>query len=227
MGKIMNTRLTAAVLAVSLLAFPVFAGIPVIDPSTIKTLQEAQKQVKLMNDQINEMKDQLQQAKLQVKALTDINNYKEFAKESVQGIVPDDWQALYDLTNVDVSYLNDSTQYEIDASVKSLANMDRLMEASGEGLHQQSQALEALLEELNNPEGIKSAADLQNRIALQQAALTLNQSKLDQMYRQHEIQRQVLDKQRESYDSCIRHIKADDFENFSYARASEVCGAAQ
>lgn len=211
----MKTKLKGVVLAMSLLTPPVLAGIPVIDAGAIA---QAITQVEHMLTQISEMEkqysmltDQLKQARQQYDMLTSRSTYERLAKESMQDLVPEDWQALYDLAQVEVDtdYLLNPTGYDEHANVKSLANMNTLMTASNKGLHQQSQALEDLLAELDKPEGLKNSADLQNRIALQQAALTLNQSKLDQMYRQYEMQEKILVEQRTRAVSCYRHKQYD------------------
>lgn len=211
----MKTQLKRGVLAVSLLAPSVFAAIPVIDPAAIA---QATIQVEHMLTQISEMEkqysmltDQLTQAKQQYDMLTSRSTYERLAKESLQELVPEDWQALYDLAQVEVDtdYLLKPTGYDTHANVKSLANMNELMGASNKGLYGQAQALEELLAELDKPDAIKKSADLQNRIALQQAALTLNQSKLDQMYRQFEMQEKILMEQRTRAVSCYRHKQYD------------------
>lgn len=220
-----------ALFSFSLLAAPAMAGIPVIDPAAIAQaviqVQHMLTQIEEAKNQVTEAKKQVEEAKQQTEILTSQNTYKDFARESAQDLVPEDWQALYDLTNVDVNYLNDASQYDPDGSAKNLAKMDELMAKSNQGLFQQAQALEALLNELNSPAGIKDSADLQNRIAVQQLALSLNQTTLDQMYRQHEIQGQVLDRQRQAHELCVREQKANDFEGFSYAKANDVCGGAR
>lgn len=211
----MKTKLKGVILAMSLLTPPVLAGIPVIDAGAIA---QAITQVEHMLTQISEMEkqysmltDQLKQARQQYDMLTSRSTYERLAKESMQDLVPEDWQALYDLAQVEVDtdYLLNPTGYDEHANVKSLANMDALMTASNKGLHQQSQALEDLLAELDKPEGLKNSADLQNRIALQQAALTLNQSKLDQMYRQYEMQEKILVEQRSRAVTCYAHKQYD------------------
>lgn len=214
-------------LSLFLMSQSVTAGIPTVDVGAIAQaviqVEHMLTQIEEARNQVEEAKNQLREAKEQTQILTNKNTYKDFAKESVEGLIPQDWQDLYAITGVETDHLNDPVKYNINANTETLAKMEALAAASNEGLYQQSVALEDLLNELNNPNGIKDSADLQNRIALQQAALTLNQSKLDQIHRQHDMQRDAQSMQRAAYERCIKNERANNYKSFSYDAADQAC----
>ncbi|WP_278976992.1 type IV secretion system protein [Oligella urethralis] len=183
------------------LASPVFAsGIPVVDAASIA---ESVKQLTAMKEQIENQVKQITELKNQVTALTDGKNLGNVLKEAVTHAVPDDWQELYNTVNVDISKLTNPTTYDPNASLKNLANIEKMAQMATARIQPMLKDIEGLMSEINSSEGVKASTDLQNRISVQQAALALNQTQLDQMYRLYQINEQVIYEQNKRRDSCL------------------------
>lgn len=64
--------------------------------------------------------------------------------------------------------------------------------------------IKALMDRVNTTQDAKASADLQNRIALENAYIQQNQTRLDMMERFMALDEKVQFKKRQAYDNCLR-----------------------
>lgn len=179
-------------------------GIPVVDAMAIA--QDRVNQVERIAkaiEQINQLKTQIDQMKLQYKALTGTRNLGAIAQNpALRDYLPSDWKAVYDgVASGGYRGLTGSARAIRDASVV-LDTCARLTgsrkiqceRASSKAAMDKAFALEAydkartrweqisqLMQSINQTTDPKSIAELQARINAEQAALQNEQTKL-QMY---------------------------------------------
>ena len=83
-----------------------------------------------------------------------------------------------------------------------------IRDAKGERLYTPEQVerlrlIKRLMDQVNQTQDMKAAADLQSRIALENAKIQQNQTNLDMMARFMDIQEKVQVKKRQNRDRCI------------------------
>ena len=64
--------------------------------------------------------------------------------------------------------------------------------------------IKRLMDQIDQTQDMKAAADLQSRIALENAKIQQNQTNLDMMARFMDIQEKVQVQKRQNRDSCLR-----------------------
>jgi len=175
------------------------AGIPVFDEAAILKYGE---QIVQMKEQIDNQISQITELKNQVKALTGGREMGNLLKDTVKDQIPDEWNDIYKMVNIDTSNLTDPKKYDPVANLKMLASIQKMTETAFADTKKRQGNINALQAALNNTTDIKAATDLQGRIAAEQATIANNQTKLDQMARMYEIQQQVNDQQRRKYEEC-------------------------
>lgn len=174
-------------------------GIPVIDAAAILKYGE---QIIQMKEQIDNQISQITELKNQVKALTGGREMGNLLKDTVKDQIPDEWSDIYKMVNIDTSNLTDPKKYDPEANLKMLASIQKMTETAFADTKKRQGNIDGLTQALNNTTDIKAAADLQGRIAAEQATIANNQTKLDQMARMAVIQQKVNDEQRWSYEMC-------------------------
>lgn len=175
-------------------------GIPTIDKAAILKYGE---QIIQMKEQIDNQIKQITELKSQVKALTGGREMGNLLKDTVKDQIPDEWNDIYKLVNIDTSNLTDPKKFDPEANLKALAGIQQMTETAFADTKSRQNNIDGLMRELNNTTDIKAAADLQGRIAAEQATIANNQTKLDQMARMYEIQKEVNARQRTAYNQCV------------------------
>lgn len=176
------------------------SGIPVNDAAAILKYGE---QIIQMKEQIDNQIKQITEMKNQVKALTGGREIGNLLKDTVKDQIPDEWGDIYKMVNIDTSNLTDSKKFDPEANLKALAGIQQMTETAFADTKKRQGNIDMLMQELNNTQDIKASTDLQGRIAAEQATIANNQTKLDQMSRMYEIQKEVNARSRTAYNGCV------------------------
>ena len=182
--KLYKVKKTAAALAVGLMvatAAPTMAGgIPVYDGAAVA---KAVEQVVKMGQQIDNQIKQITELKNQVKALTGNRNLGNILKTEALEQLPDEWKSVYDAAmqtkSGNFNNLLSSKGYNQNADNERLIKHFDLTLKAIKDSELRFQNIKALMDRVNTTQDAKAAADLQNRIALENAYIQQNQTQLD------------------------------------------------
>lgn len=188
-------------------------GIPTIDKSAIVQFVQ---QIAHMKEQIDNQIAQINELKSQVEAVTGGRAKGGLHRANVPDRIPSEWQEIYQLMDVDITHLKDPKALEPDAELKSLASVYERSEMALADTQLRLDNINALTDEINVTTDIKDSADLQSRIAAEQAVITNNQVKLDQMARMYELQKDVIYQQSTARDACILENWSSDNSDACY-----------
>ncbi len=181
-------------------------GIPTFDGAAAANALQSLIQMKT---QIENQIKQLTELKSQVQAMSGSRNLGNIATDLVKDQIPTEWQAVYNnAKNTDyTSLLNNGKNYSSKTALQQLANSTTLSEKAFNELKNQLKTLETLQNQINSTQDIKAAADLQNRIAVEQAKINNTQIKLDMMDRMFKQQEKVERAKYAMRESCMsRHM---------------------
>jgi len=201
----MKLKATATVLGLSLaLAVPSFnasAAMAVIDRASILKYIE----------QIREMRAQLEQAREQYKSLTGIRGFGDlFNNPLLREYLPEEWTDLYDAVQQgDISGISgrvdeliaaaqEGSIEEISEDVETrrarLGAVNRAVgEAGFEAAIERAEQIQNLIEEISNTEDPKGIAELQARIAGEQAAVANEIAKLQLVAMLQQAEERMID----------------------------------
>jgi tagB5 len=208
---------TAVILTVGLATTPLTvtaSGIPVVDGAA--ATQRAQNFVQQMAEyakQLTQMKNQYEQQVQQFKSLTGSRNLGNILKDTVKDQVPSEWSAIYKgAKNIDYKSVINSKGYDSKTAdrmaVKNLQDMEEVFKSTKTQLDN----LTGLMNQINQTQDMKAAADLQNRIAVEQAKIANNQTKLDMLDRLYAQQKDVERRKYASREACMaKHIRDGNY----------------
>ena len=208
---------TAVLLTVGLATTPLTvtaSGIPVVDGAA--ATQRAQNFVQQMAEyakQLTQMKNQYEQQVQQFKSLTGSRNLGNILKDTVKDQVPSEWSAIYKgAKNIDYKSVINSKGYDSKTAdrmaVKNLRDMEEVFKSTKTQLDN----LTGLMNQINQTQDMKAAADLQNRIAVEQAKIANNQTKLDMLDRLYAQQKDVERRKYASREACMaKHIRDGNY----------------
>ena len=207
----MKTKLLTTLSAVSLtfaLSGVVNAqGIPVIDATAIAKHLE---QIVHMKQQIENQVSQIVELKNQVEALTSEEGLKNVAQELALDNIPAEWEDIYknvdSLSKTDVDNIINKRNYDPDGGRKLLANYSQSVEKSFKETAERFERLNSLQTKLQTATNVKEAADIQNQIATESAAIAVTQTQLDNMQRAYEIQRGGHAEQHREAEFCANAV---------------------
>ncbi|MFC3874389.1 type IV secretion system protein [Neisseria musculi] len=206
--KSSTIKKAAAAVAVGLMvsAAPAIAGgIPVFDGAAVA---QAVQQGIQMGQQIENQVKQITELKNQVKALTGNRNLGNILKTEALEQLPDEWKSVYDAAiQAKKGNFNDllgSKGYNQNADNDRLVKHFDLTLKAIKDSELRFQNIKALMNRVNTTQDAKAAADLQNRIALENAYIQQNQTRLDMMERFMVLDEKVQVKKRQARDRCIR-----------------------
>jgi len=189
----MNTlkflKQAALIAAFSLSSQTFAAGIPTIDVAALAQMAE----------QVRHMQTQIQN---QVKAVTGSRNMGSLLRDQVKDVIPSEWADIYKAANVDVSNITDVKGFDPQAGLKNLASIQEFSERAFEDTKARLGNIEGLMGQIDLTQDVKGAADLQNRIATENAAIMNTQVKLDMMARLHENQKEIESRKLSEYNNC-------------------------
>ena len=181
-------------------------GIPVVDPSSILTLREQYKQLDEMKKQIENQVSQIKELRNQVTALTSLDGLKNAAQDLTLDNIPTEWKEIYKdidaLSQTDVNNILSLKDYDPAGGRKLLANHVTNLESAFKETTDRMTRLNGLQSKLKTATNVKEAADIQNQIATESAAIAVSQTQLDNMHRTYEIQKEVYAEQHKQREYC-------------------------
>lgn len=208
--KTLIRKLTAAVLAGCLAAsLPATAGgIPTYDSAAVfKAAEQAVKLGKQIENQIKQIKE----LKAQVKALTGSRNIGKLLRNEAQEALPDEWKAVYEAAKKqggsNVKDLLSGKGYNAKSSDERLVKQFDMTLKSIKDSQLRMDNIRSLIDEIDKTQDAKAAADLQNRIAGEQAKIQQNQINLDTMARLYEMQKEIDERNFAQHNKCARAKK--------------------
>ncbi|WP_199903477.1 TrbJ/VirB5 family protein [Neisseria wadsworthii] len=186
-------------------------GIPVFDAGAVA---QAVQQTVQMGTQIKNQIKQLTELKNQVQALSGSRNMGNLLKDTVKSQIPTEWRSLYDgVKDIDYKSVLDGKKYNPETALKLLASNEELTKKAFDELQAQLTTIEKLRDAINSAQDIKAAADLQNRIATEQAKIQTTQARLDMMDRFFAQQEKIEKKKYAVREACMsRHMFDKKFE---------------
>lgn len=198
---------TAVLLAAGLTVAPltVTAGIPVKDPGAVA--QRAQNFVQQMAEyakQLTQMKNQYEQQVKQFKAMTGSRGLGNILQDAVKDQVPSEWSAIYKgAKDIDYKSVINSKTYDAKAADRATVQSYQEMQKVFDNMQKQLDNLTGLMNQINMTQDVKAAADLQNRIAVEQAKIANNQTKLDMLDRLYARQQEVNKRTYAAREACM------------------------
>ena len=178
-------------------------GIPTIDTAAIAQYLQ---QIQQMKTQIENQVSQIVELKNQVQALTSVDNLKGMAEELASQQIPDSWKDLYKdvekLSDVDINKVLSSKAYDPKSSNQLLVGYYQQLEDNFGEMTERFSRLTELQHRLRSAPDIKAAADIQNQIAVEAGSIQVAQTKLDNMQRLYEIQKEVNQERKKHQTYC-------------------------
>ncbi|MDO4997324.1 MAG: type IV secretion system protein [Neisseria sp.] len=204
----LKSAVGAVLVASSLLTAPLTvkaSGIPVVDGAA--AAQRAANFIKEMQEMANQlatMKNQYEQQVKQFKSMTGSRGLGNILKDTVKDHVPSEWSAIYgDIKNADYKSVIHGKSYDTNISDRTLAKNYQDIQEVFNSNKQQLSNLENLMNQINNTQDMKAAADLQNRIAVERAKIANNQTKLDMLDRLYARQQEVNSRNYAIREACM------------------------
>lgn len=212
-----NLKKTAGViLSVSMAVMPltVSAGIPVTNPAQLA--QDATNFVKQMGEyrkQLMEMKKQYEQQRKQFKSMTGSRNLGNILKDAVKDQVPSEWSTIYKgAKDIDYKSVINSKGYDAKFSDRMTVQNQKEMEKVFDSMKEQLASLDAMMDKIDQTQDMKAAADLQNRIAVEQAKIANNQTKLDMLDRLYVRQQELNKRNYAAREACMaKHMASGNY----------------
>lgn len=206
----------SVLLAVSLTSVPLVstAGIPVTDGAAAAQREKNFfQQMAEMAKQLTQLKQQYEQQVKQFKAMTGSRNIGNLLKDTVKDQIPSEWSAVYDgAKNIDYKSMINSKAYKADGADKLLVQNQEMLSKVFAETKKQLGNIENLMNQINTTQDIKAAADLQNRIAAEQAKIANNQTKLDMFDRLYKQQQVIEQRRYATRESCMaKHIRDGNY----------------
>ncbi|PIT19280.1 type IV secretion system protein [Snodgrassella alvi] len=181
-------------------------GIPVFDGAAAANMVQ---QIIQSKTQIDNQIQQITELKNQVSALSGSRNMGKILN-TVKDQLPNEWKAVYgSATATNYKDLLKGKDYTPEQAAKALfANYDATLK-SFQDSKKRLDNIQALMTKINQTKDIKAAADLQSRIAAEQAIIQNNQTKLDMMSKLFELEEKVAHMQRSQRDACLAQHLVD------------------
>lgn len=180
----------ALALGASMASAPAMAsGVPTVDVAAIAQMLQ---QFQVLQDQLKNMKSQLEQAQQQVTAMTGTRGMEKMLRNEAEGLIPTNWQETLAQMNggkigdlaqsikqnasrVDGDLLNRLLPQDSASASDSFANSAANAQATAGQAYELSgkrfARLQQLMDEIGNAQDAKAIADLQARIGVEQAIL--------------------------------------------------------
>lgn len=204
----LNKTVSAVLLAAGLATMPLTvtaSGIPVVDGAA--AAQRAQNFIQQMAEyakQLTELKNQYRQQVNQFKAMTGSRNLGNILQDTVKDQVPSEWSAIYKgAKDIDYKSVINSKTYDAKAADRATVQSYQEMQKVFDNMQKQLDNLTGLMNQINMTQDVKAAADLQNRIAVEQAKIETNQTKLDMLDRLYARQQEVNKRTYAAREACM------------------------
>ncbi|OSI23528.1 type IV secretion system protein [Neisseria dumasiana] len=183
----------------------VATGIPVFDGAAVA---QAIQQGIQMGEQIQNQIKQISELKSQLKAITGNRNLGNILKTEALEQLPDEWKSVYSQAmkakNGNFKDLLSSKGYDKNADNDRLVKHYDLTLKAIKDSELRFKNIKALMNQVNTTQDAKAAADLMNRIQLENAYIQQNQTQLDMLERFMALDEKVQFKKRQAVDNCIR-----------------------
>ena len=204
----LKKTVSAVLLAAGLAAMPLTvtaSGIPVVDGAA--AAQRAANFVQQMAEyakQLTQMKNQYEQQVKQFKAMTGSRGLGNILQDAVKDQVPSEWSAIYKgAKDIDYKSVINSKGYDSKAADRMLVQNYQEMQKVFDSMQTQLNSLTAMMNQINQTQDMKAAADLQNRIAVEQAKIANNQNKLDMLDRLYERKQELNKRNYAAREACM------------------------
>lgn len=204
----LNKTVSAVLLAAGLATMPLTvtaSGIPVVDGAA--AAQRAQNFIQQMAEyakQLTELKNQYRQQVNQFKAMTGSRNLGNILQDTVKDQVPSEWSAIYKgAKEIDYKSVINSKSYDAKSADRATVQSYQEMQKVFDNMQKQLDNLTGLMNQINMTQDVKAAADLQNRIAVEQAKIANNQTKLDMLDRLYARQQEVNKRTYAAREACM------------------------
>lgn len=201
--KILKKAVTTLFLTLATTSLSQAQGIPTIDASAIA---HSVMQINEMKTQIENQISQINELRNQVTALTSLDGLKNAAQDLTLDNIPTEWKDIYRdidaLSQTDVENILSLKDYDPAGGRKLLANHVTNLESAFKETTDRMTRLNGLQSKLKTATNIKEAADIQNQIATESAAIAVSQTQLDNMHRTYEIQKEIYAEQSLHNDYC-------------------------
>lgn len=184
------------------------SGIPVFDGASVA---QAIVQVQHLKEQIDNQISQIKELENQVKAVTGSRNLGQIFKDAALDQVPDEWKSIYsDIKNKDYKSLTGTTSYQRNSNAEDLIKSYRQTAKAIADSERRTNNLLQMMNQINQAQDVKAAADLQNRIAIEQARINNNQLMLDMSLKMTEQRNQIRSVQQKNIIQCQIRAKSRD-----------------
>lgn len=189
----------------------VAGGIPVFDGAAVA---QAIQQGIQMGQQIENQVKQITELKSQIKAITGNRNLGNILKTEAMEQLPDEWRSVYSeamkAKGGNFKDLLSSKGYDKNADNDRLVKHYDLTLKAIKDSELRFKNIKALMNQVNATQDAKAAADLMNRIQLENAYIQQNQTQLDMVERFMALEEKVQFKKRQAVDSCIRQNRINN-----------------
>lgn len=174
-------------------------GIPTTD---IPVLTQALQQVEHGRQQVEKLAESIKQLKNQVKALTSQNNYGGI-KSQVKDAFDSEWKEFYsNFAKQDTKNLTAAKSYDPNNFKKTMEQQFEMMSKAAKDSKNRLDNLERMIGEVNKTKDAKAAADLANRIAIENGIIAQNQANVTNMLKMVEMQKEAQREQARNAMHC-------------------------
>ena len=198
-------------LGMSMMPLTVVAGIPVTD--IIGNAARAQNFIQQMAEyakQLTQMKNQYEQQVKQFQSMTGSRNLGNILKDAVKDQVPSEWSTIYKgAKDIDYKSVINSKGYDAKFADRMTVQNQKEMQKVFDSMKNQLDSLTVMMNQINQTQDMKAAADLQNRIAVEQAKIANNQTKLDMLDRLYARQQEVNKRNYAAREACMAKHMTD------------------
>jgi len=181
---------------------------------TTEQVSKATEQIRKLDDQLRQMKDQFEQGKKHYEAVTGNKNFGEVHHNTgLKKSLPEEWQGLYQATQRSMSALKglmdtvkgeekfngsiDDMQKHIEGRMQQVAIVDKAVGLQAyEGLQGRMKQVDNLMAEIKRTPDPKSIAELQARIAIEQAYIQNEMTKLQLVSQLQRSEQQLIENQK-------------------------------
>ena len=177
-------------------------------------ISKATEQIQKLDDQLRQMKDQFEQGKKHYDAITGNKDFGEkHHNKELHKSLPQQWQGLYQATQSNISAFRglintvkgeenftgsvEDMQKHVEGRMQQVAIVDKAVGLQAyEGLQERMKQVDNLMAEIKNTKDPKGIAELQARIAIEQAYIQNEMTKLQLVGQLQRAEQQLIEHQK-------------------------------
>jgi len=181
---------------------------------TTEQVAKATEQIQKLDAQLQQMRDQFEQGKKHYEAVTGNKNFGEVHhKRELRQSLPQEWQGLYQAAQRNIAAIQglmdtvkgeenftgsvDDMQKHIEGRMQQVAVVDKAVGLQAyQGLQERMKQVDNLMTEIKNTPDPKSIAELQARIAIEQAYIQNEMTKLQLIGQLQRAEQQLIEQQK-------------------------------